>query len=100
MTLLVGLSLDALDDLRRFEFGVVLDAADQLALRFISRQAGHLFELVALRFDELTELAFALFQRLLAVADGAIAFLDLGNARVELLRFLVEVLFLLLQATL
>ena len=39
-------------------------------------------------------------QRLLAVADGAVALLDLGHARVELLRLLVEVLFLLLQAPL
>ena len=100
MALFVGLGLDALDDLRRFELGVVLDAADQLALRFIHRQAGHLFELVALRFDQFSELAFALLQRFLTLADGPVAFLNLGHAGVELLRLLVEILFLLLEAPL
>src|SRR5205807_5823482 len=84
VTLLVSLGLDALDDLRGFELGVLFDAANQLTLRLVGREAGHLFELVALRFDQLAQLAFALLQRLLAIADCAIAFLDLGHARVDL----------------
>src|SRR5258706_1430927 len=71
MTKLVGFGLDALDDLSRFELGIILDAADQLALGFIGRQAGHLFELVALGLDQIGELALALLQRFLAIADSA-----------------------------
>src|SRR5205085_9383850 len=53
---LVGFGLDALDDARGVELRFVLDAADQLALRFLGAEACDLLDLVALLFDELLEL--------------------------------------------
>jgi hypothetical protein len=95
-----GFTLDALDDVRGFELGLVLHAMDQLALRLLGGEAGDLLELVALRVDELVELALFRVDAFLAVVEGAVALLDLGDAGVDLLGLLVEALFLLLEALL
>jgi len=97
---LVGFRLDALDDVRRLELGLVLDSADQLALGLFDRQAGDLLELVPLFLDETSEVRLVLLQAALAIVDGLIAPLNLGHAAVDLLGLLVERLFLLLDALL
>src|ERR1044071_2203181 len=90
-------ALDALDDVRRIDLRFVLDAADQLALRFFGGEAGNLLELVPLGFHQLVELGLARLDAFLAIADRAVALLDFRDAAVDLLRFLVERFFLLLH---
>ena len=55
---------------------------------------------MALLIDERSELVFATLDAFLAIADGVITPFDFRDAAVDLLRLLVEVLFLLLQAAL
>ena len=98
MAELGGFGLDALHDVRGFELRVVLDAFDQIALRFFSGETGDLFDAMTLLFDERVELGFALDHFLLAIRERAVALLDFRHARVELLRLFVEGFFLLLKA--
>src|SRR5687767_12044581 len=95
-----GFGFDSLDELGSFELGLILDAADQIALGFFNRQAGNLLELVTLSLDDLGELLLALFDALLAVSDAAVAAFDFLLASLQLLHLSIDVLFLLLKATL
>ena len=56
---LVRLGLDPLDDVGGVDLGLVLDPADQLALRLVRRETGDLFEAMPLRFDERVQLVLA-----------------------------------------
>ena len=97
MSELVGLGLDALDDVGRVELGFVLDPADQLLLGLLGGEAGDLLEPVALLVDETLQLVLAIFELFLAVAEATVALLDLVGSGLDLLGLLVEVLFLLLS---
>src|SRR5581483_5224744 len=82
---LVGFGLDALDDLRCF------------LLRLFDSEAGDLFELVALAFDQFLELVLTRFDLLLAFVERAVALLNFAHARIELCRLLVEIFLFLLE---
>ncbi len=98
--LLAGLVLDPLDDVGRLDLGLVLHDADQLVARLLGGEAGDLLETAALLLHHPVEVAFLLFEGLLAAGQGAVELVELLLPLGLLVGLLVEVVFLLGEAPL